>query len=65
MVIYTLYYATVYTELSFDLIHNFAVYGHTFLPSDRHCGHTETEEGKSDLSKHARFNAFNAELNPT
>jgi len=41
------------------------VHGHTFLPSDRHCGLIETEAGKSDLAKHARVNPLHAELNPT
>jgi len=65
MVIYTLCCATVYTEMSLDIIHNFLVHGHTFLPSDCHCGLIETEAGKSDLAKHARVNHLNAELNPT
>ena len=65
MVIYTLCCATVCTEMSLDIIHNFLVHGHTFLQTDRHCGLTETEAGKSDLAKHARVNPLNAELNPT
>jgi hypothetical protein len=43
LVIYTLYFATVYTEISLEFNHNLLVHGHTFLPSDRHCGLTETE----------------------
>jgi hypothetical protein len=39
------------------------VHGHTFLPSDKHCGLTETEGGKSDLAKHARVNPLNTKLN--
>ena len=65
MVIYTLCCALDNTGMSLDIIHNFLVHGHTFLPSDRHCGLTETEAGKSDLAKHARVNPLSAELNPT
>jgi hypothetical protein len=50
--------------MSLDIIHIFLVHGHTFLPSDCHCGLIETEAGKSDLAKHARVNHLNAELNP-
>jgi len=62
-VIYTLCCATVCTEMSLEINHNFLVCGHTILPIDRHCGLTETETGKSDLPKHARVNALNAGLN--
>ena len=65
MVIYTLCCATVCTEMSLDINHSFLVHGHTFLPSDHHCGFTETEAGKSDLAKHAGVNPLNTELNPT
>jgi len=64
MVIYTLYCATVYTEMSLEIDHSFLVHGHTFLPSDSTVDLTETETGKSDLAKHARVNPLNAELNP-
>jgi len=64
MVIYILYCATVYTEMCLKINHSFLGHGHTFLPSDRHCGLTETEGGKSDLAKHATVDPLNTELNP-
>ena len=51
--------------MSLESYRSFLVLGHTFLPSDRHCGLTETEGGKSDLAKLARVNALNSKLNPT
>jgi hypothetical protein len=35
-VIYTLFCATVCTEMSLEINHSFLMHGHTFLPSDRH-----------------------------
>ena len=50
--------------MSLEINQSFLVHGHMFLPSDRHCGLTETEGGKSVLAKFTRFNALNSKLNP-
>ena len=50
--------------MSLEINHSFLVHGHMFLLSDRHCGLTETEGGKSLLAKLTRVNALNSKLNP-